>query len=190
MISTGDSSHSRCSVAPVTGLHSYWVIGLFPLSTKIDRPQEVSYGLWHRKLFPIIAPLLGQQSVLPLIGKSNKNNYRRIQEKLSIHLADDAITCALSHTAWSRYSVGCVPRTGCCWLLSFPNVKTCCGRCVAGGASRPFYHLSRFEMSKKKKKINNLVESVAVRFTTLVRNQSRLENTCRNLKGNKSEGFD
>lgn len=78
MISTEDSRRSRGSMAPVTALYSYWVIGPFSLSTKIDGPREVSYGLWHRKLFPIIGPLLGQQSVLPLIAKSNKNNSKRI----------------------------------------------------------------------------------------------------------------
>lgn len=82
VISTGDSSRSRGSVAPVTALHSYWIIGLFSLSTKIDRAREVSYRLRHRKLFPIIAPLLGQQSVRPLIAKSNKNNYKGIREIL------------------------------------------------------------------------------------------------------------
>lgn len=88
-------------MAAVTALYSHWLIGLFSLSTKIDGPLEVPYGLWHRKLFPIIAPLLGQQSALRLITKSDKKT--RISESSLCH----------GHTA-----VGCIRHAARCWLLS------------------------------------------------------------------------
>lgn len=117
-------SRSQGSVAPVTALHSYWVIGPFSLSTKIDRPQEVSYGLQSRKLFPIIASLLGQQSVLPLIAKSNKNNYKRIRGIL--HPSRRCHRMRSPLTQRGRAGMGFVCRAD-CWLLSFQYVGTCCG---------------------------------------------------------------
>lgn len=195
VISTGDSSRSWGSIAPVTGLQSHWVIGLFSLSTKIDRPREVSYRLWHRKPFPIIAPLLGQQSVLPLIAKSNKNNYKRIREILHPSRRWRHHPRALWHgpdtLAWIVFFARVV--VGCCHFKMSKCVAAleddCSPHCRRWWIKRLIFFTISVALKCQKTKINNLIQFVAVRFTTLVRNQPRLEDTCRNVKGNKSKGL-